>query len=59
MAEEQEGDGGEAVDGGSVGGVNAEGSVVVLVGDHFGLKGNQISEVNCGNQSERREKETG
>ena len=37
MAEEQEGDGGEAVDGGSVGGVNAEGSVVVLVGDHFGL----------------------
>lgn len=42
MAEEQEGDGGEAVDGGSVGGVNAEGSVVVLVGDHFGLKRNQI-----------------
>ena len=47
MAEEQEGDGGEAVDRGSVGGVNAEGSVVVLVGDHFGLKGNQIDPRTC------------
>lgn len=37
MTEEQESDGGEAVHGGGVGGVNAVGSVVVLVGDHFGL----------------------
>ena len=53
VAEEEEGDGGEAVDGGGVGGVMAEGLVVVLVGDHFGLKRNQIWELNCGNQSER------
>lgn len=38
LAEEQEGEGGKAVNGGSVGGVNAESSVVVLIGDHFCLK---------------------
>lgn len=38
VAEKQEGDGGEAVDGGGVGGVNAESSVVVLIGDHSGLE---------------------
>lgn len=38
MAEEQDEEGGEAVDGGGVGGVTAVGLVVVLVGDHFSLK---------------------
>lgn len=47
LTEEQERAGGETVDSGSVGGVNTERSVVVLIGNHFGLKkNNEIRERN-------------
>lgn len=54
VVEEQEGDDYEAIGDGGVNGVKVEGSIVILIGDHFVLKRNQISELNCGKQSERR-----
>lgn len=53
MTEEQESDGGEAVHGGGVGGVNAEGSVVVLVGYHFGLKTEKESDLRRGERKRK------
>ena len=62
VAEEEEGEGGEAVHGGGIGGVHAISSVVVLVGNHFSLqRRNHLSvlDLNCRFNSQKRERKEG